>query len=61
MSSEKPAERSSVDPVEEHRHEVESLEGAVFHETTQHAPKHHAQKVQATPPVARSQQRRFPR
>ena len=46
---------------EEHQREVESLEEAVFHETTQHAPKHHPQKVQAVPPTARSQQRRFPR
>ncbi len=50
-----------VDPAEEHQHEVQSLEEAVYHETTQHAPKHHPQKVQAVPPTARSQQRRFPR
>jgi hypothetical protein len=49
------------DPAEEHQHEVQALEDAVFHETTQHAPKHHPQKVQAVPPTARSQQRRFPR
>jgi hypothetical protein len=49
------------DPAEEHQHEVQSLEEAVYHETTQHAPKHHPQKVQAVPPAARSQQRRFPR
>ncbi len=49
------------DPAEEHQHEVQSLEEAVYHETTQHTPKHHPQKVQAVPPTARSQQRRFPR
>ena len=49
------------DSAAEHQHEVQSLEEAVFHETTQHAPKHHPQKVQAVPPTARSQQRRFPR
>jgi hypothetical protein len=49
------------DPAAEHQHEVESLEEAVYHETTQHAQKHHPQKVQAVPPTARSQQRRFPR
>ena len=45
----------------QHKREVQSLEEAVFHETTQHAPKHHPQNVQAVPPTARSQQRRFPR
>jgi hypothetical protein len=49
------------DPGEHHQREVQSLEEAVFHETTQHAPKHHPQNVQAVPPTARSQQRRFPR
>ena len=49
------------DPAAEHRHEVESLEEAVYHETTQHAQKHHPQNVQAVPPTNRSQQRRFPR
>jgi|GEM_PF-4350901 len=49
------------DAGEEHQRAVQSLEEAVFHETTQHAPKHHPQKVQAVPPTARSQQRRFPR
>jgi hypothetical protein len=49
------------DAVEKHQHEVEALEGAVYHETTQHAPKRHPQNVQAVPPTARSQQRRFPR
>ena len=61
MSSPKREESLSVDPAKEHQHAVESLEAPVFHETTQHAPKHHEQKVQATPPTARSQQRRFPR
>ena len=61
MSSAKREDPSPADPAKEHQHEVESLEAAVFHETTQHAPKHHEQKVQATPPAARSQQRRFPR
>ncbi len=46
---------------EDHQREIQSLEGAVHHETTQHAPKNHPQKVQAVPPTARSQQRRFPR
>jgi hypothetical protein len=45
----------------EHRLEVEALEHAVHHETTQHAPKLHEQKVKATPLDPRSQQRRFPR
>jgi hypothetical protein len=49
------------DAGELHQREVQSLEEAVFHETTQHAPKHHPQNVQAVPPTARSQQRRFPR
>ncbi len=49
------------DAVEQHQREVQSLEEAVFHETTQHAPKHHPQSVQAVPPTARSHQRRFPR
>lgn len=61
MSSPKHSDPPHGDPEAEHRHEIESLEAAVFHETTQHAPKHHEQKVQATPPTARSQQRRFPR
>jgi hypothetical protein len=55
------AHPSSNDPAEEHQQEVQSLEEAVHHETTQHAPKHHPQKVQAVLPTARSQQRRFPR
>ncbi len=49
------------DAAAQHQHEVESLEDAVYHETTRHAPKHHPEKVQAVPPTARSQQRRFPR
>ena len=61
MTSAKQAQPAPRDPAEEHQHEVQSLEEAVYHETTQHAPKHHAQKVQAVPPTARSQQRRFPR
>lgn len=52
---------AASDPAEEHRQEVQSLEEAVHHETTQHAPKHHLQRSQAVPPTARSQQRRFPR
>jgi hypothetical protein len=52
---------ASGDAGEEHQREVQSLERAVFHETTQHAPKHQPQKVQAVPPTARSRQRRFPR
>jgi hypothetical protein len=43
------------------RIEVEALEHAVHHETTQHAPKLHAQQVKAPPLDPRSQQRRFPR
>lgn len=60
-TSNTPAQPASGGPAEQHQHEVESLEAAVYHETTQHAPKHHTQKVQAVPPTARSQQRRFPR
>jgi hypothetical protein len=52
---------ASGDAAQEHQREVQSLEKAVFHETTQHAVKHHPQKAQAVPPSARSQQRRFPR
>jgi hypothetical protein len=44
-----------------HRLELEALEHAIHHETTQHAPKLHEQKVKATPLDARSKQRRFPR
>ena len=61
MTSSKREQSVPGDPAEEHQHEVQSLEAAVFHETTQHAPKHHPQKNQAVPPTARSQQRRFPR
>jgi hypothetical protein len=49
------------DAGEEHKLEVEALEHAIHHETTQHAPKLHAQKVKATSLAPRSQQRRFPR
>lgn len=55
------AHTPSAEPGAQHQHEVEVLEDAVFHETTQHAPKHHPQKTQAVPPAARSVQRRFPR
>jgi len=61
MTSPKRAQQAPGDPAEEHQQEVQSLEEAVYHETTQHALRHHAQKVQAVPPTARSQQRRFPR
>jgi hypothetical protein len=46
---------------EQHHIEIESLEHAPFHETTQHAPKLHEQKVKAPPLDPRSQERRFPR
>jgi hypothetical protein len=46
---------------EEHRLEVETLERAIHHETTQHAPKLHPNAVKAPPLDPRSQQRRFPR
>jgi hypothetical protein len=61
MTSPKRVQQAPGDPAEEHQQEVQSLEEAVYHETTQHALRHHAQKVQAVPPTARSQQRRFPR
>jgi hypothetical protein len=60
-TSPRPEQPVPSDAVDKHQHEVESLEEAVYHETTQHAPKHHPQNAQAVPPTARSQQRRFPR
>ena len=62
MSSQKPDVPARPESVEaEHRLEVEALEHAVHHETTQHAPKLHTQHVKAPPLNPRSQQRRFPR
>jgi hypothetical protein len=59
--SKSPAALQRAGNDEQHRLEVESLEQAPFHQTTQRAPKLHEQKVKAAPLDPRSQQRRFPR